>query len=165
MIKTYVIEENSNLLIEHLPGDLLNYQNGKKTARQLSKLLPATFHLVDVDIEENEKVASWTKEGTVFTPTIVLTNWTYTERHIRATCSVELLDDNQYQKFFRRMSALKVPSTVNEVTEMITYYLKEVKKSDGFSLVDGVINYSDSGNVTIEQFGTFTEKAQKIIQV
>lgn len=92
-------------------------------------------------------------------------NWAYVERHIRATCSVDLLDDNQYQKFFRRMTALKVPSTVNNDTEMITYYLKEVKKSDGFSLVEGVINYSDSGNVTIEQFGTFTETEQKIIQI
>jgi hypothetical protein len=91
-------------------------------------------------------------------------NWAYVDRNIRATCSVDLLDNNQYQKFFRRMTALKVPSTVNDVTEMITYYLKEVKKSDGFSLVDGVINYADSENVTIEQFGTFTETAQKIIQ-
>jgi hypothetical protein len=91
-------------------------------------------------------------------------NWAYVERHIRATCSVDLLDDNQYQKFFMRMKALKVPSTVNNDTEMITYYLKEVNKADGFSLVDGVINYADSENVTIEQFGTFTETAQKIIQ-
>ena len=91
--------------------------------------------------------------------------WAYVDRHIRATCSVDLLDDNQYQKFFMRMKALKVPSTVNDVTEMITYYLKEVKKSDGFSLVEGVINYADSENVTIEQFGTFTETAQKIIQI
>jgi hypothetical protein len=165
MIKTYVIEEKDGLLIEHLPGALLNYQNGKKTARQLSKLLPATFHVVDVVMEETEKVAFWTKEGSVFTPTIVLTDWSYTDRHIRATCSVELLDDNQYQKFFRRMSALKVPSTVNEATEYITYYLKEVKKADGFSLVDGVIEYADSANVHIEQFGTFSETAQKIIQV
>jgi hypothetical protein len=92
-------------------------------------------------------------------------NWAYVDRHIRATCSVELLDDNQYQKFFRRMTTLKVPSTVNDVTEMITYYLKEVRESDGFSLVEGVINYSDSENVTIEQFGTFEETAQKIIQI
>ena len=91
--------------------------------------------------------------------------WAYVDRHIRATCSVDLLDDNQYQKFFMRMKALKVPSTVNDVTEMITYYLEEVKKSDGFSLVEGVINYADSENVTIEQFGTFTETAQKIIQI
>ena len=91
--------------------------------------------------------------------------WAYVDRHIRATCSVDLLDDNQYQKFFRRLTALEVPSTVNDVTEMITYYLKEVRKSDGFSLVDGVIEYIDSDNVTIEQFGTFTETAQKIIQI
>lgn len=92
-------------------------------------------------------------------------NWAYVDRHIRATCSVDLLDDNQYQEFFRRMTALKVPSTVNDSTEIVSYYLKEVKKADGFSLVDGVINYVDSGNVTIEQFGTFEETAQKIIQI
>ena len=91
--------------------------------------------------------------------------WVYVDRHIRATCSVDLLDDNQYQKFFRRMTALKVPLTVNDSTEIVSYYLKEVKKADGFSLVDGVINYVDSGNVTIEQFGTFEETAQKIIQI
>ena len=91
-------------------------------------------------------------------------NWEYIDRHIRISCAIDLLSEAKYQAFFERLLALKVPYTVEEITEVDTYYLKELRKSDGFSIVNEVIETKDN-NLTVEQFGTFTETAQKIIQV